>query len=57
MKIRKIENIYEDYYSVTFEFKSDFNQLIIMTQNVYLNDDFNERDLIEEIEIPTYYCK
>ena len=57
MKIRKIENIYEDYYSVTFEFKSDFNQLIIMTQNIYLNDGFNYRDLIEEIEIPTYYCK
>ena len=36
IEIIKIKSINENLYKITFQFKSDFNQLIIMTQNIYL---------------------
>ena len=53
--IRKITKLSEDFYRVTFEFKSDFNQLIIMTQNVHHFN--NDTSIIDRLEIPTYYNK
>ena len=57
IKIIKIKNIHEDLYKITFQFKSDFNQLIIMTQNIYLNDVNIYNEIINTIDIRTYYYK
>ena len=62
IKIIKINLINENLYKITFQFKSDFNELIIMTQNVYLNiknknPNILHNEIIENLEIPTCYHK
>tara|TARA_R100000963_G_C4583565_1_gene63553 strand:- start:128 stop:319 length:192 start_codon:yes stop_codon:yes gene_type:complete len=56
LKVRKINLIDEDYYRVTYEFYSDFNQLIVMNQNVHHRKD-DDQLLVEKLTIPTNLVK
>lgn len=65
MKVRR--GLFGNVYTITFQYKTDFNELIIKTQN-FVIDDIIENDTITETDIevmvdeiknhiPTYHCK